>query len=50
LEGSEHRKKAKSQHMYKINQEIAVLDRVALEVGWVGTMAPHFGYISFVSR
>ena len=35
-------KKAMSRQMYKIKQEIADLDRVALEVEWVGTLAVPF--------
>ena len=31
-----------SRQMYKIKQEIADLDRVALEVEWVGTLAVPF--------
>jgi len=31
--------------MYKIKQEIADHERVALEVGWVGTLAVPFGSI-----
>jgi hypothetical protein len=39
LEGAERGKKVMSRQMYKIKQEIADIDRVALEVGWVGTLA-----------
>ena len=34
-----------SRQMYKIKQEIADLERVALEVEWVGTLAVPFGSI-----
>jgi len=34
-----------SRQMYKIKQEIANHDRVALEVEWVGTLAVPFGSI-----
>jgi len=34
-----------SRQMYKIKQEIADRDRVALEVEWVGTLAVAFGSI-----
>jgi hypothetical protein len=38
LEGAERGKKVMSRQMYKIMQEIADHDRVALEVEWVGTL------------
>jgi ketosteroid isomerase-like protein len=38
LEGAERGKKAMSRQIYKIKQEIPALDRVALEVEWVGTL------------
>ena len=34
-----------SRQMYKIKQEIADIDRAALEVEWVGTLAVSFGSI-----
>ncbi len=34
-----------SRQMYKIKQEIADADRVALEVEWVGTLAVPFGSV-----
>jgi len=34
-----------SRQMYKIKQEIADIDRAALEVEWVGTLAVPFGSI-----
>jgi hypothetical protein len=46
LENAVRGKQAMPRQMYKIRQEIADLDRVALEVEWVGTLAPlwiHFG-------
>ena len=45
LEGAERGKNAMSRQTYKIKQEIADLDRVALEVEWVGTLAVPFGSI-----
>ena len=45
LEGAERGKKVMSRQMYKIKQEIADNDRVALEVVWVGTLAVPFGSI-----
>jgi ketosteroid isomerase-like protein len=45
LEGAERGKKAMSRQKYKIKQEIAKDDRVALEVEWVGTLAVPFGSI-----
>jgi ketosteroid isomerase-like protein len=45
LEGAERGKKVMSRQMYKIKQEIADNDRVALEVEWVGTLAVPFGSI-----
>src|SRR5467141_4951886 len=45
LEGTERGKKVMSRQMYKIKQEIADHDRVALEVEWVGTLAARFGSI-----
>ncbi len=41
----ERGKKVMSRQMYKIKQEIADRDRVALEVEWVGTLAVPFGSI-----
>ena len=41
----ERGKKVMSRQMYKIKQEIANHDRVALEVEWVGTLAVPFGSI-----
>jgi ketosteroid isomerase-like protein len=45
LEGAERRKKAMSLQIYKIKQEIADRDRVALEVESIGTLAVLFGSI-----
>jgi ketosteroid isomerase-like protein len=45
LEGAERGKRAMSRQIYKIKQEIADHDRVALEVEWVGTLAIPFGSI-----
>jgi len=45
LEGTERGKKVMSRQMYKIKQEIADHDRVALEVEWVETLAVPFGSI-----
>jgi hypothetical protein len=45
LEGAERGKKAMSRQMYKIKQEIACQDRVALEVEWAGTLAVPLGSI-----
>ena len=45
LEGAERGKKAMSRQIYKIKQEIAHDDSVALEVEWVGTLAVPFGSI-----
>src|ERR1700682_3295963 len=45
LEGAEQGKKVMSRQMYKIMQEIADRDRVALGVEWVGTLAVPFGSI-----
>jgi ketosteroid isomerase-like protein len=45
LEGAERGKKLMSRQMYKIKQELADDDRVALEVEWVGTLAVPFGSI-----
>ena len=45
LDGAERGKKVMSRQMYKIKQEIADNDRVALEVEWVGTLAVPFGSI-----
>src|SRR5260370_3571994 len=42
LENVERGKKAMSHQKYKIKQEIADLDQVALEVEWVGTLAVPF--------
>jgi ketosteroid isomerase-like protein len=42
LENVERGKKAMSQQKYKIKHEIADLERVALEVEWVGTLAVPF--------
>jgi len=39
LEGAERGKKVMSAQMYKIKNEIAERERVALEVEWVGTLA-----------
>jgi hypothetical protein len=39
LKGAERGKKVMSSQMYKIKQEIADFDRVALEVEWVATLA-----------
>lgn len=39
LDGAERGKKVMSRQMYKIKQEIADNDRLALEVEWVGTLA-----------
>src|SRR5260370_31390754 len=46
LEGAERGKRVMSRQMYKIKQEIADHDRVALEVEWVGTLAVPYGSIS----
>jgi ketosteroid isomerase-like protein len=43
LEGAERGKEVMSQQIYKIKQEIAAGERVALEVEWVGTLAVPFG-------
>jgi ketosteroid isomerase-like protein len=45
LEGAERGKKVMSAQMYKIKNEIAERERVALEVEWVGTLAVPFGSI-----
>jgi len=45
LEGAERGKKVMSAQMYKIKNEIAENERVALEVEWVGTLAVPFGSI-----
>jgi ketosteroid isomerase-like protein len=45
LESAERGKKAMSRQMYKIKQEIADVDSVALEVEWVGTLAIPFGSV-----
>jgi len=45
LEGAERGKKVMSRQMYKIKQEMADDNRVALEVEWVGTSAVPFGAI-----
>jgi ketosteroid isomerase-like protein len=45
LEGAERGKKLMSRQMYKIMEELADDDRVALEVEWVGTLAVPFGSI-----
>ena len=45
LDGAERGKKVMPRQMYKIKQEIADNDRVALEVEWVGTLAVSFGSI-----
>jgi len=45
LEGAERGKRVMSRQMYKIKQEIADHDRVALEVEWVGTLAVPYGSI-----
>lgn len=45
LDGAERGKKVMPRQMYKIKQEIADNDRVALEVEWVGTLAVPFGSI-----
>jgi ketosteroid isomerase-like protein len=45
LEGGRTGKKVMSQQMYKIMQEIANHDRLALEVEWVGALAVPFGSI-----
>jgi SnoaL-like protein len=43
LAAAEPGKKAMSNQMYKITDEIAERERVALEVEWVGTLAVPFG-------
>jgi len=45
LEGAEHGKRVMSCQIYKITQEMADQDRVALEVEWVGTLSAAFGSI-----
>jgi ketosteroid isomerase-like protein len=45
LEAAERGKRVMSRQKYKIKQEIAEGDRVALEVEWVGTLAVPFGSI-----
>lgn len=45
LEGAVRGKQTMSQQIYKITQEIAEEDRVALEVERVGTLAMPFGSI-----
>jgi len=45
LQGVERDKKIMSLQIYKIKQELADQDRVALEVGWAGTLAVRFGSI-----
>src|SRR6266513_1339537 len=41
--GAERGKKVMSRQMFKIKQEIADHDRIALEVEWVGTLAVPLG-------
>ena len=43
--GAERGKRVMPRQMYKIKQEIADHDRVALEVEWVGTLAVPYGSI-----
>ena len=45
LEGAERGKKVMSAQMYKIKNEIAEHERVALEVVWVGTLAVPLGSV-----
>jgi ketosteroid isomerase-like protein len=50
LEGAERGKEAMSRQIYKIKNEIADDERVALEVEWTGTLAVPFGSLPVGSQ